>query len=59
MAESVPIFKDRDGNGGWFSAHRINYLVLPVKLLSRILYKLLWLGRFDSERARYRFEKKT
>jgi hypothetical protein len=42
---------------GWFSVHRINYLILPVKLISRILYGLLWLRRFDSERGRYRFEK--
>jgi hypothetical protein len=42
---------------GWFTVHRINYLILPVKLISRMLYSLLWLGRFDSERGRYRFEK--
>jgi hypothetical protein len=42
---------------GWVSAHNIMFLVPPVKLLSRILYRALWLGRFDSERARYRFEK--
>lgn len=41
---------------GWFSAHRLSYLVQPVKLLSRIMYKLLWLRRFDRERARYRFD---
>jgi hypothetical protein len=42
---------------GWFSVHRINYLIPPLKLISRILYGLLWLRRFDSERGRYRFEK--
>jgi hypothetical protein len=41
---------------GWYSAHHISYLVLPVKVISRAAYKLLWLGRFDRERARYRFE---
>lgn len=43
---------------GWFFAHHINFLVSPLKLLSRILYRILWLGRFDMQRARYRFEAK-
>jgi hypothetical protein len=41
---------------GWLSAHRVNFLVPPVKLISRIMYKALSLGRFDRERARYRFD---
>ena len=41
---------------GWFSAHRVKYVVWPVKLLSRIGNRLLGLSRYDRERSRYRFE---
>jgi hypothetical protein len=41
---------------GWFSAHRVQYVVWPVKLLSRIGYRLLGLSRYDKERSSYRFE---
>lgn len=42
---------------GWLSAHHVKFLVRPVRLISRILYKAFLLGRFDTERGRYRFDK--